>query len=179
VLLKEQTDLLNHAESVSATLSYYTEINRLSLKINSPSFSVLSDQFVPLLAHLDECISYLTQHPHYMDSAHYLIRYQQCQGRALNLVKLHVNNTLKMAAQNVITQVQGTDYQAQHGDTSPSLSSSSSSSSFSSNPSGVHVVGGSHGVLPSSTTVSSISSPDSSFTLFYGKFRTHAPRIKV
>ena len=74
----------------------------------------------------------MSEHAHYKDAAAHLARLQQLQGRGLNLVKLHVINTLKMATQSVQTQVQGT-----------------------------------------------ASSAEASFTLYYGRFRLHAPRIKA
>ena len=51
--------------------------------------------------------AYLESNQHFKDAASYLLRFQQCQNRAMTLVKLHVINTLKMATQNVRTQVQG------------------------------------------------------------------------
>eukprot|EP00047_Mylnosiga_fluctuans_P015368 m.45508 g.45508 ORF g.45508 m.45508 type:complete len:750 (-) comp5887_c0_seq1:1435-3684(-) len=131
-LLQDQTNLANYAEAVSSRLSYFVELERLSQKLNSPTLSVLNEQFVPLLNRLDDCIKYISEHHTYKDAQLYLSRFLQLQGRGLNLVKTHVINTLKMATQNVQTQVQGTSEGA-----------------------------------------------DVSFTLFYGKFRLHAPRIKA
>lgn len=93
---------------------------------------MLNDQFVPLLTRLDNCIEYISEHPQFKESSVYLARFKQLHSRSMNLVKLHVVNTLKSATQNVLTQVQGSE-----------------------------------------------DGPDSSFTLFYGKFRMHAPRIKT
>lgn len=49
---------------------------------------MLNEQFVPLLARLDECISYIGAHMHFQDSRVYLARFAQLQSRALNLVKV-------------------------------------------------------------------------------------------
>eukprot|EP00053_Salpingoeca_punica_P018510 m.181918 g.181918 ORF g.181918 m.181918 type:complete len:779 (-) comp17449_c0_seq1:1349-3685(-) len=130
-LLQDQTNLANLAESITDRLSYFNELDKLSTRLSAPNLSVLSEQFVPLLSRLDECIAYMQKKQHYKDAPLYYAKFQQLQSRALNLVKLHVINTLRTATQNVQTQVQGVRAE-----------------------------------------------PDASFTLFYGKFRLHAPRIK-
>ena len=115
-----------------ARLSNYTELDRVTQTLKSEKLSVLNDQFIPLLTRLDQSIEYISVHPQYKDSTVYLARFKELQNRAMNLVKLHVVNTLKSATQNVLNQVQGKE-----------------------------------------------EDPDASFTLFYGRFRMHAPRIKA
>lgn len=106
-LVRDQTELVNFGESLSSRLSHFTELDKLTQTLKSPSLSVLNDQFAPLLGRLDKSIAYITAHPQYKDSATYLARFKQCQNRAMTLVKLHVVNTLKSATHNVSTQVQG------------------------------------------------------------------------
>lgn len=132
-LVKEQTDLVSFNESINERLVYFTELDGLTQKMNSPTLSVLNDQFIPMLGRIDECINYVNQHQNYKEAPLYLARFQQCQNRAMSLVKIHVVNTLRAATKNVSMQVQkaNNDHNEQ------------------------------------------------SFTLFYGKFRMHAPRIKM
>lgn len=57
-----QTKLVNVAESISNKLSYFTELDRVSSRLNSATLSVNSDSFVATLARLDECISFIEKH---------------------------------------------------------------------------------------------------------------------
>ncbi|XP_078694168.1 conserved oligomeric Golgi complex subunit 3-like isoform X3 [Branchiostoma floridae x Branchiostoma belcheri] len=131
-LLQEQTKLVNAAESINNKLSYFTELERISTKLNSPAMSVTSDSFVPMLSRIDECVAYINSHPDFAECDVYLARFRQCLSKALNLIKTYVVNLLQQASQQV--QPKGKDAQG-----------------------------------PS----------DNAFTLYYGKFRTNAPRVKL
>ena len=56
-----QTKLVNVAESMSAKLAYFTELERFGTRLNSSALSVTSDGFLGLLTRLDECISFTEQ----------------------------------------------------------------------------------------------------------------------
>ena len=56
-----QTKLVNVAESISTKLAYFTELDRVGSRLNSPALSVTSGGFLPLLTRLDECISFTEQ----------------------------------------------------------------------------------------------------------------------
>lgn len=86
-------------------LGYFVELTTLSQKMNSPTLSVLNDQFIPMLGRIDECISHVSANPEYKEAALYLARFRQCQNKAMALVKIHVVNTLRAATQHVVTQV--------------------------------------------------------------------------
>lgn len=105
-LLQDQRALVEFGESLSTRLGYFTALEKLTQKLNSPTLSVLSEQFVPLLNRMDECIEFIAEHPQYKDSPTYLARFRQLQSRGMTLVKLHVINSLKMATQHVLTQIQ-------------------------------------------------------------------------
>ncbi|XP_077988329.1 conserved oligomeric Golgi complex subunit 3-like [Glandiceps talaboti] len=129
--VEEQTRLVNTAESISNKLSYFNELGRMSHKLSSPTLSVTSDSFVPMLTRLDECIAYINSNPNYKESQVYLARFKHCLSKALNLVRVHVVNILQSAALQVLPKKDA--------------------------------------IKPS----------DNAFTLFYGKFRTNAPRVKA
>lgn len=129
-LLQDQTKLMNMAESISNKLSYFNTLDHLRHKLNSSAFSVTSESFVPMLARLDECISFLSSNPQFKESSVYLLRFKQCLNQALNQVKLHVISLLKNATAQVLAAKE------------------------------------------------SVSASDDSFGLYYGKFRTCAPRVK-
>jgi hypothetical protein len=130
-LLQDQTKLVNVAESIGSKLAYFDDVEALSQKLNSSTFSVLDPSFVPRLTRLDECIAFLASHPAFKELSIYQARFQQCLLRALSLIRVHVTNQLKTIAQEV---------------------------------------------LPAKDSV--VHHTDSAFSLFYGKFRTVAPRIK-
>lgn len=56
-----QTKLVNVAESISSKLSYFTELDCISSRLNSSTLSVTSESFVGTLARLDDCISFIDQ----------------------------------------------------------------------------------------------------------------------
>ena len=56
-----QTKLVNVAESISAKLAYFNELERLGSRLNSPTHSVSTDSFVGVLTRLDECINFTEQ----------------------------------------------------------------------------------------------------------------------
>lgn len=69
-------------------------------------FLLYSEQFIPQLTRIDECLEFLQKHTRYKDAHTYTTRFQQLQSKALGLVRAHITNTLKTATQNVMTQTQ-------------------------------------------------------------------------
>ncbi|EDO40929.1 predicted protein [Nematostella vectensis] len=128
-LLQDQTRLVNMAESISNKLSYFNTLEHLRHKLNSPTLSVNSESFVPLLARLDECISYIASNPQFKESSIYLTRFKQCLNQALSHIRSYIISLLKHATSQVLNNKDA-------------------------------------------------GNAENSFALFYGKFRTCAPRIK-
>ncbi|XP_063160680.1 conserved oligomeric Golgi complex subunit 3 isoform X2 [Candoia aspera] len=61
-LLKEQSELVDLAENIHQKLSYFIELENINTKLNSPTLSVNSDSFIPMLTKLDDCIAYVSSH---------------------------------------------------------------------------------------------------------------------
>ncbi|KAJ3580935.1 hypothetical protein NHX12_017290, partial [Muraenolepis orangiensis] len=61
-LLKEQSELVDLAESIQQKLSYFNELENINTKLNSPTLSVHSEGFIPMLSKLDDCIEYVSSH---------------------------------------------------------------------------------------------------------------------
>eukprot|EP00045_Choanoeca_perplexa_P018173 m.280831 g.280831 ORF g.280831 m.280831 type:complete len:807 (-) comp17737_c0_seq4:1786-4206(-) len=148
-LLQEQTHLDSFARAIQSRLSFFLQLSQIATKLASPTFSVLNEQFLPLLARMDESMAYLNQHPEFKDSSNYLLRFRQLHSKALATIRAHVTNTLKTATQSVLTQTQG-------------VQAAEKSAAAAGGPSSP----------PATTTTQS-------FTLFYGKFRMYAPRIRT
>lgn len=130
-LLAEQTRLANKADTIESKLTYFKEIDKISQKLSSPAFQVTSEGFIPLLAKIDECISYMNTNMTFQESSLYLAKYKHCLSRALGMVKSYVTKSLENATQQVIPK---------SGSEKPTT--------------------------------------DNAAVLYYGKFRTNAPRIK-
>ncbi|GFR07921.1 conserved oligomeric Golgi complex subunit 3 [Trichonephila clavata] len=128
-LLAQQTQLVGSAETISEKLSYFNELESLSQKIASPTLSVVSETFMPLLTRLDECIAYVEENISFKESPAYLSRFRHLQSQTLGMIRSYVVATLQQATQQVLPRRD------------------------------------------------SLSPTENAFTLYYGKFRSHAPRI--
>uniref|UniRef100_A0A8C1TJE1 Conserved oligomeric Golgi complex subunit 3 n=1 Tax=Cyprinus carpio TaxID=7962 RepID=A0A8C1TJE1_CYPCA len=94
-LLKEQSELVDLAESIQEKLSYFNELENINTKLNSLTLSVNSEGFIPMLSKLDECIEYVSSHPSFKDYPVYLSKFKQCLSRAMLLIKSHTVSTLQ------------------------------------------------------------------------------------
>ncbi|XP_078088378.1 conserved oligomeric Golgi complex subunit 3 isoform X2 [Mustelus asterias] len=94
-LLREQSELVDLAESIQQKLSYFNELENINTKLNSPTLSVNSEGFIPTLAKLDDCITYVSLHPSFRDYPVYLAKFKQCLSKAMHLMKTYTVNTLQ------------------------------------------------------------------------------------
>uniref|UniRef100_A0A8C2BKL7 Conserved oligomeric Golgi complex subunit 3 n=1 Tax=Cyprinus carpio TaxID=7962 RepID=A0A8C2BKL7_CYPCA len=94
-LLKEQSELVDLAESIQEKLSYFNALEHINSKLNSPTLSVNGEGFIPMLSRLDECIEYVLSHPSFKDYPVYLSKLKQCLSRAMLLIKSHAVSTLQ------------------------------------------------------------------------------------
>ncbi|WOO83859.1 Conserved oligomeric Golgi complex subunit 3 [Vanrija pseudolonga] len=101
-LLEEQTHLLTHTSQLAHRLSYFTFLETAQRMLNNPGNDlVLSPDFLPMVSRLDECISYLGEHRDFKDAELYLIRYQQCMTRSMQLIRLHFVGTIKALGMDI------------------------------------------------------------------------------
>ncbi|XP_016121234.1 conserved oligomeric Golgi complex subunit 3-like [Sinocyclocheilus grahami] len=70
-------------------------LENINTKLNSPTLSVNSEGFIPMLSKLDECIEYVSSHPHFKDYPVYLTKFKQCLSRAMLLIKSHTVSSLQ------------------------------------------------------------------------------------
>ena len=130
-LLEEQTRLAELDKDLTERLSVFLSADKVSHKLSSPTLSVHSETFLPLLTTIDTNISYLHAHPHYRDSPPYLTKYRACLSRGLDMVRSYAKRVLDTATAGARQQDTNTTEHAQ-----------------------------------------------SAFTLFYGKFRAAAPKLR-
>ena len=152
-LLSDQGLLGSLVESIDNKLAYFSEWDKIAPRLESDSMlTVTSESFVPTLARIDECIAYLRAHPHYREAPVYLAKFQASLTRALTLIRAYVVTSLETATRQVLSTTRSAA--ASEGASADDRSST-----------------GSGGGGAASTT--------NAFTLFYGRFRTRAPRIKA
>ena len=149
-LLSDQGQLGSLVESIDNKLAYFAEWEKIAPRLESDSMlTVTSESFVPTLARIDECIVYLRAHSHYRESPVYLAKFQASLTRALTLIRAYVVTSLESATRQVLATTR-----AAAADDAAATGAAE------------ETVGGN-----ASTT--------NAFTLFYGRFRTRAPRIKA
>uniref|UniRef100_H0VFP6 Conserved oligomeric Golgi complex subunit 3 n=1 Tax=Cavia porcellus TaxID=10141 RepID=H0VFP6_CAVPO len=90
-----ESELVDLAENIQQKLSYFNELETITTKLNSPTLSVNSEGFIPMLAKLDDCITYISSHPNFKDYPVYLLKFKQCLSKALHLMKTYTVNTLQ------------------------------------------------------------------------------------
>jgi len=113
-LLEEQTHLLTHTSQLAHRLTFFTFLENAQRMLNSSANDlVLSQDFLPMVKRLDECIGYLTDHVSHLprsladdqrdfkDAEVFLLRYQQCMTRSMTLIKIYFVNTIKFTGQEV------------------------------------------------------------------------------
>jgi len=129
-LLEEQTRLAELDRDLSERLLVFQSADKVAHKLTSPTLSVQSETFLPLLSTIDSSMLYLLAHPGYREASIYQTKFRACLSRALEMVRSYVKRVLETATSAASQQdVAATNHQ-------------------------------------------------SAFTLFYGKFRAAAPRVR-
>ncbi|CAN4084829.1 unnamed protein product [Withania somnifera] len=107
-LLLEKQKLIEFAESLQNKLNYFDELENVATTFYSPSMSVGSTNFLPLLKRLDECISYVESNPQYAECSIYLVKFRQLQSRALGMIRSHVLSILRSTSSQVQAAIRST-----------------------------------------------------------------------
>ncbi|GAB2219227.1 hypothetical protein Droror1_Dr00006859 [Drosera rotundifolia] len=100
-LLMEKARSIEFADALRSRLNYFDELENIATNFHSPSMSLGSENFFPLLKRLDECITYVESNPQYAESNVYLVKFRHLQSRALHMIRLHVQSVLKTASSQV------------------------------------------------------------------------------
>ena len=155
--MSDQGQLGSLVESIDNKLAYFAEWEKIAPRLESDSMlTVTSESFVPTLARIDECIVYLRAHAHYRESPVYLAKFQASLTRALTLIRAYVVTSLESATRQVLATTR-----AAAADDAAAAAAGTAEETVGVGGAGNHA----------STT--------NAFTLFYGRFRTRAPRIKA
>ena len=101
-LMNETTDLLSCAENISGRLQYFDELEEINRQLNSSAVSVTSDYFVPMLARLDECISFMQQHQDYKEATVYLAKLDLALSKSLGLIRTYIVGVFKSVSESLL-----------------------------------------------------------------------------
>ncbi|KAJ0182737.1 hypothetical protein K1T71_002106 [Dendrolimus kikuchii] len=101
-LLADQTKLSSIGDNIKQKLHYFTQVEHLSQRLNSPTMSVNSETFFTVLAKIDECLDYMRENSNYKESHTYLVKYRHLQNRAISLIRSYVTHVLNHATEQVL-----------------------------------------------------------------------------
>ncbi|KAI8438134.1 hypothetical protein MSG28_010762 [Choristoneura fumiferana] len=102
-LLADQNKLSSIGDDIRHKLHYFTQVEHLSQRLNSPTMSVNSEAFFNLLAKIDECLEYMRANNTFKEAHTYLVKYRHLQSRAISLIRSYVNHVLDHATQQVLS----------------------------------------------------------------------------
>ncbi|CAH3965510.1 unnamed protein product [Pieris brassicae] len=102
-LLADQTKLSSIGDEVKQRLHYFTQVEHLSQRLNSPTMSVNSDTFFNVLSKIDECLSYMRANSNFKEAHTYTVKYRHLQSRAMSLIRSYVNHILNQATEQVLS----------------------------------------------------------------------------
>lgn len=61
-LMDEQRQLISLSDDIKFRLKHFTQAEHLIQRLQNPTFSPSSDQFIDLINNIDECMDYLKEH---------------------------------------------------------------------------------------------------------------------
>lgn len=101
-LIQEQRQLNDISDDIRHRLKHFTQAEHLSQRLQNPTFTPASDQFVDIINNIDECMDYLKQHPKFKDTSTYSVKYKQCLLKAIQMMKNYVIQVLTAATEQVL-----------------------------------------------------------------------------
>ncbi|XP_005180335.2 conserved oligomeric Golgi complex subunit 3 [Musca domestica] len=98
-LIEEQEKLQKLGEDIHKRLHYFSQVELLNQRLHSPTLSVASESFRECLNKIDDCLTYLKEHPKFKDSHAYTIKYKHCLAKAVTLIKNYFNTVMSQATE--------------------------------------------------------------------------------
>ncbi|WKX89835.1 hypothetical protein Q1695_009019 [Nippostrongylus brasiliensis] len=100
--LAYQTALASGAEQIRTNLHFFKQADIIMKKLNNTTkISVTGQMFTGILATIDECLTFLRQHPEYKESAAYIVKYEQCLSRAMTWIRVGVMADIEASVNDV------------------------------------------------------------------------------
>ncbi|XP_011210557.2 conserved oligomeric Golgi complex subunit 3 [Bactrocera dorsalis] len=153
-LTEEQQRLHKLGEEIQRRLHYFSQVELLHQRLQSPTLSVASEAFRDCLDRIDECLEYMRANPKFKDAGSYTIKYKHCLAKAVTLIKNYTSVIMSQATAATLHPKQA------HLNTLQSTTANISDTD-----------------KKNSATITN-SSPDAAFALYYGKYQTAAVKIK-
>ncbi|TDG44296.1 hypothetical protein AWZ03_009269 [Drosophila navojoa] len=98
-LIDEQQKLQELSNEIQRRLHFFSQVELLNQRLQSPTLSVASEAFRECLNKIDECLNYLAEHPNFKDATAFNVKYKQCLGKATALVRNYVVNVINQATE--------------------------------------------------------------------------------
>lgn len=61
-LIQEQTKLSEISDDIRFRLKHFTQAEHLAQRLQNPTFTPASEQFVEIISNIDECLDYIKNH---------------------------------------------------------------------------------------------------------------------
>ncbi|EDW44611.1 conserved oligomeric Golgi complex subunit 3 [Drosophila sechellia] len=98
-LIEEQERLQDLSHEIQRRLHYFSQVELLNQRLQSPTLSVASEAFRECLNKIDECLNYIEENPKFKDAAAYNVKYRQCLAKASGLVRNYVTSVINQATE--------------------------------------------------------------------------------
>ncbi|EDW87538.1 conserved oligomeric Golgi complex subunit 3 [Drosophila yakuba] len=98
-LIEEQERLQELSNEIQRRLHYFSQVELLNQRLQSPTLSVASEAFRECLNKIDECLNYIEENPKFKDAAAYNVKYRQCLAKASGLVRNYVTSVINQATE--------------------------------------------------------------------------------
>ncbi|XP_020799154.1 conserved oligomeric Golgi complex subunit 3 [Drosophila serrata] len=98
-LIEEQEKLQELSNEIQRRLHYFSQVELLNQRLQSPTLSVASEAFRECLNKIDDCLRYIEENPNFKDAAAYNVKYKQCLAKASGLVRNYVTSVINQATE--------------------------------------------------------------------------------
>ncbi|XP_017105725.2 conserved oligomeric Golgi complex subunit 3 [Drosophila bipectinata] len=98
-LIEEQEKLQELSNEIQRRLHYFSQVELLNQRLQSPTLSVASEAFRECLNKIDDCLNYIEANPKFKDAASYSVKYKQCLAKASGLVRNYVTSVINQATE--------------------------------------------------------------------------------
>ncbi|KAH8237551.1 hypothetical protein KR038_009186 [Drosophila bunnanda] len=98
-LIDEQEKLQELSNEIQRRLHYFSQVELLNQRLQSPTLSVASEAFRECLNKIDDCLRYIEENPKFKDAAAYNVKYKQCLAKASGLVRNYVTTVINQATE--------------------------------------------------------------------------------
>ena len=89
--------------SIDSILPYYENLEKITMDLKSPLFSVLSPDFAASIKSIDNGIRFFDLNSRFKDSRSFLLKYQALQNKITEMIRDHIARTFRMMSRFFLT----------------------------------------------------------------------------